>query len=300
MTCYVEQGYTQRTLAEALTRLHPDRPVTQAMVSHWCHLADTGRAFPKYQTMLEIAEVLGASVAYLTGEIDANTVQEEQVCDYTGLLPQAVRSLRLATQREDDPKVNLNEDSTDGYLIECLEDIDNPSMPLEQRIRTVPRYLSGHDNARARSMAVSRFLAAPSFRNELAEALEQVLDAYTTSDATGHDESYRKYLHAERQETQARYQASESLTRIMDQMTDGVNLPIPHDPANTVKMKTIAEALKPLANALRATQDLMNELRASAHNDPGRCIIPTTPGTNDPFGLHQQPRGNNSQPADQK
>ncbi|KFI56842.1 helix-turn-helix domain-containing protein [Bifidobacterium cuniculi] len=286
MQCYKNRDYTQRTLAEALTARHPERPVTQAMISHWCHLSDTGRDFPKYQTMLEIAEVLETSVAYLTGEIDANNMKEEEVCDYTGLLPQAVRSLRLATQREDDPCVNLNE-GINSCAIEELEGFDNPSLPLGKRIRTIPRYLSDEYNARTRSVTVSRFLATSAFRNELTKALEQLLNTYTSAyDTTDSERDGMRFFRAKRHATEARYQANEALIRIMDEMTSDAKLPGIEIIAKRMKEIDTARAFSVLADATRVMEKHMNELRASAHHDSARYTIPVTVNSSDPFGLH--------------
>lgn len=94
---YKELGYTQQSLAQALDELHPERGVNQTMVSRWCHLHDTGRSFPKYETMREIADLLDTTVAWLTGQIDGNDWDQERARMYLGLEAEGIQGLYNVT-----------------------------------------------------------------------------------------------------------------------------------------------------------------------------------------------------------
>ncbi|RYP97897.1 hypothetical protein PG102015_0154 [Bifidobacterium pseudolongum subsp. globosum] len=98
---YKELGYTQQSLAQALDELHPERGVNQTMVSRWCHLHDTDRSFPKYETMREIADLLDTTVAWLTGQIDSNDWDQERAAAFLGLDAEAMAGLYTALHPEE-------------------------------------------------------------------------------------------------------------------------------------------------------------------------------------------------------
>lgn len=76
---------------------------SQADVSKWMRVGEVdsrsnkGRKFPEFETMRNIAEILGVSVGYLIGETDFKTYEMEQVSQYIGLSPTAIETTRAIT-----------------------------------------------------------------------------------------------------------------------------------------------------------------------------------------------------------
>ena len=55
------------------------------------------RGFPKYDTMLKIANFFGVDVGYLTGEMNAETYTEEKASSYLGLSTDAIKAIKNVT-----------------------------------------------------------------------------------------------------------------------------------------------------------------------------------------------------------
>lgn len=121
---YKELGYTQQSLAQALDELHPERGVTQTMVSRWCHLHDTGRSFPKYETMREIADLLDTTVAWLTGQIDSNDWDRQRAAAFLGLDAEAMAGLYTALH----PEKHTDENTVDQSSIEFVQTVGDAAM----------------------------------------------------------------------------------------------------------------------------------------------------------------------------
>lgn len=133
-----ELNLTQRQFSE----LYKERfgTGTQADVSKWMRVGENdkrtkkGRKFPEFETMRNIAEILGVSVGYLIGETDFETYEMEQVSRYTGLSPIAIEAIRAVTYgkaispfRFPDPQRNAALDLllSNSVLVEYLNNICN-------------------------------------------------------------------------------------------------------------------------------------------------------------------------------
>lgn len=86
--CMEERGLTQLSFVGQLNKRYLTR-YHQKDVSRWLNTGNqtiSGRiGFPKYETMLMIADFFGVHVGYLTGETDEQTFTMSQACEYTGL-----------------------------------------------------------------------------------------------------------------------------------------------------------------------------------------------------------------------
>ena len=76
---------------------------SQADVSKWMHVGDVDgrtnkrRGFPTFETMRNIANVLGVSVGYLIGETDYETFDLERASKYLGLSSTSITAIRNIT-----------------------------------------------------------------------------------------------------------------------------------------------------------------------------------------------------------
>ena len=76
---------------------------SQADVSKWMHVGDIDgktkkqRGFPAFETMRNIAEILGVSVGYLIGETDFESFDQERASKYLGLSAASITAIRGIT-----------------------------------------------------------------------------------------------------------------------------------------------------------------------------------------------------------
>ena len=101
---YMDTGkYTQVSFAEALNNKY-GTAYGQKDVSRWLHTGDKIKkgeiGFPKYDTMVLIADFFNVDVGYLTGETDEDTFSLDKVCSYMGLNGEAIKVIREITEIE--------------------------------------------------------------------------------------------------------------------------------------------------------------------------------------------------------
>ena len=76
---------------------------SQADVSKWMHVGEVDgktkkqRGFPAFETMRNIADILGVSVGYLIGETDYETFNLEHTSVYLGLSAKPIEAIRMIT-----------------------------------------------------------------------------------------------------------------------------------------------------------------------------------------------------------
>lgn len=103
---------------------------SQADVSKWMRVGEVdsrskkGRKFPEFETMKNIAEILGVSVGYLVGETDFETYEIEQVSWYIGLSPTAIEATRAVTSGRAIPPFYKYPDSQRTAALELF--LSNP------------------------------------------------------------------------------------------------------------------------------------------------------------------------------
>lgn len=93
--------YTQTSFAEALNNKYGTN-YGQKDVSRWMNtgakIKNGEIGFPKYDTMLLIADFLRIDVGYLTGETDEDSFSLEKACSYMGLNGEAIKAIREITR----------------------------------------------------------------------------------------------------------------------------------------------------------------------------------------------------------
>ena len=101
--CIDAGKYTQASFAEALNNKY-GTAYGQKDVSRWLHTGDKIKkgeiGFPKYDTMVLIADFFNVDVGYLTGETDEDTFSLDKVCSYMGLNGEAIKVIREITEIE--------------------------------------------------------------------------------------------------------------------------------------------------------------------------------------------------------
>lgn len=98
-----EERYTQASFAEALNNKY-GTCYGQKDVSRWLNtgakIKNGEVGFPKYDTMVLVADFFSVDVGYLTGEIDEDTFSLEKACSYLGLNGEAIKVIREITEPE--------------------------------------------------------------------------------------------------------------------------------------------------------------------------------------------------------
>ena len=101
--CMDAGKYTQASFAEALNNKY-GTSYGQKDVSRWLHTGDKIKkgevGFPKYDTMVLIADFFNVDVGYLTGETDEDTFSLDKACSYMGLNGEAIKAIREITETE--------------------------------------------------------------------------------------------------------------------------------------------------------------------------------------------------------
>lgn len=101
--CMDASKYTQASFAEALNNKY-GTSYGQKDVSRWLHTGDKIKhgavGFPKYDTMLLIADFFHVNVGYLTGETDEDTFSLDKACSFIGLNGEAIKAIREITRPE--------------------------------------------------------------------------------------------------------------------------------------------------------------------------------------------------------
>ena len=101
--CMDADKYTQASFAEALNNRY-GTSYGQKDVSRWLHAGDKIKkgevGFPKYDTMVLIADFFNVDIGYLTGETDEDTFSLDKACSYMGLNGEAIKAIREITRPE--------------------------------------------------------------------------------------------------------------------------------------------------------------------------------------------------------
>lgn len=101
--CMDAGKYTQTSFAEALNNKY-GTSYGQKDVSRWLHTGDKIKkgeiGFPKYDTMVLIADFFNVDVGYLTGETDEDTFSLDKACSYMGLNGESIKAIREITEIE--------------------------------------------------------------------------------------------------------------------------------------------------------------------------------------------------------
>ncbi len=96
-TLMKEKGYTQKTFAAEYKMRYGGG--TQANVSRWLRVGnklENGKTIglPSYETMLNVADLLGVSVGYLMGETDFESFDMEKSCKFMGIDEDTGKAIR--------------------------------------------------------------------------------------------------------------------------------------------------------------------------------------------------------------
>ncbi|MFA1015210.1 helix-turn-helix domain-containing protein [Dubosiella newyorkensis] len=100
-----KKGYTQESFLKEYKEKYGN--CTQANVSRWLRVRKPDKeginndiGFPKYETMVKIADMFGVSVGYLTGETNFETFQLEQACQLLGIDEKTAKEIKSISSGE--------------------------------------------------------------------------------------------------------------------------------------------------------------------------------------------------------
>lgn len=143
--CMDAQEYSQASLAKALNDKY-DTSYGQKDVSRWLNtgakIKNGEVGFPKYETMVLIADFFNVDLGYLIGETEEESFSLEKASSYMGLKGESIQSIRKMTNPESKSIflwVDIREAldrffSAKGFanFTTCLSDLNNKYM-LPQR-----------------------------------------------------------------------------------------------------------------------------------------------------------------------
>lgn len=146
--CMDAGKYTQASFADALNRKYK-KDYGQKDVSRWLNTGAKIKSgevgFPKYDTMLRIADFFHVDVGYLTGETDEDSFSIEKACSFLGLNGEAIKAIREITHPESessymrkDMRESINKFlSAEGIhnFFDCLNDLHLTSTLPKQENR---------------------------------------------------------------------------------------------------------------------------------------------------------------------
>ena len=149
-----KSGYTQASFAEALNNEY-GTSYSQKDVSRWMNtgakIKNGEVGFPKYDTMVLIANFLHVDVGYLTGETDEDSYSLEKACSYIGLNGEAIKAIREITHPEKKANVMKKDmrDSLNKFLssesfpnfFDKLHDLYLTSIYLKQEFDNLDSYI---------------------------------------------------------------------------------------------------------------------------------------------------------------
>lgn len=148
--CIDASNYTQASFSEALNNKY-GTCYSQKDVSRWLNVGTkikNGKVgFPKYETILLIADFFRVDVGYLIGETNEVSFSLEKACSYMGLNGDAIKAIREITHPENESSYMRKDmsDSLNTFLsaerfpnfFQCLFDLYLTSIPpnrLEKRV----------------------------------------------------------------------------------------------------------------------------------------------------------------------
>ncbi|MDE1549832.1 helix-turn-helix domain-containing protein [Jeotgalibaca caeni] len=146
--CMEVNKYTQASLAEALNAKYGTN-YGQKAVSGWLNIGVIRKngevSFPKFDTMVSIADFFNVDIGYLTGETNEDSFSLEKASSYLGLSTDAIKVIREITQPEDNRNYmwNDNRESLNLFLtaegfsnfFNCLHDLHHTSILSKQEKR---------------------------------------------------------------------------------------------------------------------------------------------------------------------
>src|SRR5699024_10191149 len=98
--CISNNQLNQTAFANELNKKY-FQSFTQKDVSRWVNVGSTNRkeqvGFPKFQTVIMIADFFEVDIGYLTGETDSSTFSLEKTTEYVQMSPVAIQNLRQFT-----------------------------------------------------------------------------------------------------------------------------------------------------------------------------------------------------------
>lgn len=98
--CLANHNLTQESFANKLNQQYY-QSFSQKDVSRWVNIGSTNQdqqiGFPKFQTMILIADFFNIDIGYLTGETDYLNFSLDQVSEYTGMSSIAIKKIRQFT-----------------------------------------------------------------------------------------------------------------------------------------------------------------------------------------------------------
>lgn len=132
-----------------------DEGGNQSDISNWSNVGNydakrnANRGFPSFETMHNIASVLGVDIGYLIGETDYESFELEYVCKYLGLSQKAVMAIIDITSGKLKPPfrryscrqytVALELLLTNGFFLEFIEGLCNLALTINEE-QTPPNY----------------------------------------------------------------------------------------------------------------------------------------------------------------
>lgn len=133
-----KRRWTQQDLADEINQAFPHAEnVTQNMISRWVNISKGDRPFPPYERMRMIAHVLEVDVAYLTGDIDGTTHDEQDAADHMGIGVEGVRGIRDAVRGKNSSLTGIRGKAL-TRLFSCKPFIETVVPALEDYF-TIPR-----------------------------------------------------------------------------------------------------------------------------------------------------------------
>ena len=132
-----EKGYTQKTFLREYKKRYGGG--TQANVSRWLRVGNIVQkdgiakkiGFPSYETMLNIADLFGVTIGYLTGETNFESFEMEKACQHFGIDEDTGKALHDITSGK-----NLR-------LYECQSREIKATLQYLLKAHNFPRFISG-------------------------------------------------------------------------------------------------------------------------------------------------------------
>lgn len=225
-------GYTQTGLARALKQKYNDSS-TQTTIFRWLNagnkLKGTG-GFPKYESMIKIADLFGVDVGFLTGETDAKTFSEYMTAEYLGLSIEAVSAIRELTKPSRGISYNeifsyeyadmINRVMTSKAITDVLIAISDYKKPYDLSKRKAPDFMEGiRKKYSIETISTVIKCLDGDYDNgdgpELTEELRNAISDFSAATDKGYEwqlqqEEYRK------EEKTYRYELQEATAKLLD------------------------------------------------------------------------------------
>jgi len=125
--CMDENNLTQASFAEALSRKYnTEKEISQKTVSRWLNVGSKVQSgtigFPKFDSIILIADFFNVDIGYLTGEINEDTFLMKDACSFTGLNSKSIEAIRKMT----------NPDSNNKFLYKDIRETVNSFLSSDE------------------------------------------------------------------------------------------------------------------------------------------------------------------------